>query len=215
MNDRKSGKDISAYYSDKLEQFRETDNATVLGHLAGGSGLAIDGAQTEAWKKQITLLKESLTDIDGSLFLEFDIPRLGSRIDGVVVSQSAIVPIEFKVGEKHHTRTDYNQAWDYALDLKNFHQASSDAPIFPVLCATDAIDSDSSWDAPHSDLVYPPIRANANTVGEAVRSALSLPAGRAIDADAWGRSPYRPSPTIVEAAKALYAPAFCGIDCAK
>ena len=177
----------------------------MLGHLAGGSGLAIDGSQTEAWKQQITLLKDSLTGIDGLLFLEFDIPRLGSRVDCVVVSQSAIVPIEFKMGEKRYTRPDYNQAWDYALDLKNFHQASSDAPIFPVLCATDAVESDLTWDAPHSDGVYPPIRANAKSVGEAVRSALKLSSGRVIDGDAWGRAPYRPSPTIVEAAKALYA----------
>ncbi|MCZ8010761.1 MAG: hypothetical protein O9319_06125 [Gemmatimonas sp.] len=114
----------SAFYAAPIQQFLAADNAAVLGHLAGGSGLAIDGAQTEAWKEQVRVLKQTLPGVDGSLFLEFDVPRLGSRIDGVVVANSAVVPIEFKVGEHRYTKSDYNQAWDYALDLKNFHEAS-------------------------------------------------------------------------------------------
>lgn len=195
----------SAFYAAPIATFLTADEPTVLGHLAGGSGLPIDGAQTEAWKEQIRVLKQSLAGIDGSLFLEFDVPRLGSRIDSVVVAKSAVVPIEFKVGEQSYTRADYNQAWDYALDLKNFHEASRDTPIFPVLCATSGTSPDSSWQPPHADGVYPPLNANARTVGEAVRSALDLAPTGALDADQWVRAPYRPSPTIVEAAKALYA----------
>jgi len=195
----------SAYYAAPIDGFLAEPETSVLGHLAGASGLSIDGTQTEAWKEQIRVLKQSLNGIDGSLFLEFDIPRLGSRIDGVVVTNSAVVPIEFKVGEHRYTRPDYNQAWDYALDLKNFHEASRDTPIFPVLCATNAPAPDSAWQAPHADGVYPPHKANAATVGEAIRSALLLAPHGTIDSNAWARSPYRPSPTIVEAAKALYS----------
>lgn len=195
----------SAYYSASIAGFLAEGEPTVLGHLAGASGLSIDGKQTEAWKEQIRVLKQSLNGVDGSLFLEFDVPRLGSRIDGVVVVQSAVVPIEFKVGEQRFSRPDYNQAWDYALDLKNFHEASRDTPIFPVLCATGATSPDAEWRAPHADGVYPPRKANAESVGDALRSAVQLAQGAAIDAAAWGRASYRPSPTIVEAAKALYA----------
>ena len=70
------------------------------------------------------------------LFLEFDVPRIGSRIDAVLISGPAIIPIEFKVGEGDVRRHDYNQAWDYALDLKNFHQGSHAAPIVPILVPT-------------------------------------------------------------------------------
>lgn len=196
---------VSAYYGATIGEFRASDDATVLGALAGGSGQSVDGTQLAAWKEQIRLLKQSLAGIDGSLFLEFDIPRLGSRIDGVVVSASAVVPIEFKVGESRHTQAHYNQAWDYALDLKNFHEASRFTPIFPVLCATQSENTDVEWAAPHADGVYPPIRTNARTVGEAVRSALSIAPLGNVDPDQWVRSSYRPSPTIVEAAKTLYA----------
>lgn len=182
--------DTAAFYSDTVHRFHQTDDATILGHLAGASSLSIDPLQTDAWRKQIRLLKDALSDVDGSLFLEFDIPRLGSRIDGVVVSPSAIVPIEFKVGEQSFNRADYNQAWDYALDLKNFHEASSSAPIFPVLCATEATAPDDVWESPHADGVYPPIRANAATVGEAVRSALVLARRGSIDAGE-GRTLYQ------------------------
>jgi len=195
----------SAFYAAPIAQFLAADEHTVLGHLAGGSGLAIDGAQTEAWKEQVRLLKQTLPGVDGSLFLEFDIPRLGSRIDGVVIANSAVVPIEFKVGEHRYAKTDYNQAWDYALDLKNFHEASQALPIFPVLCATNGATPDDGWQQPHADGVYPPIKSNSATVGEAVRSAIALAPTAPINAEAWGRAPYRPSPTIIEAAKALYA----------
>jgi hypothetical protein len=205
MTDDHRNADIPAFYSDRVERFRMTDEATILGSLAGASGQSIEGAQMEAWKQQIRLLKDALTGIEGTLFLEFDVPRLGSRIDGVVVAGSAIVPIEFKVGEHRYNRPDYNQAWDYALDLKNFHEASSSSPIFPVLCATNAPEADQQWAPPHTDRVYPPLRANALTVGEAVRSALQLSPVGELDADRWGRASYHPSPTIVEAAKALYA----------
>ena len=195
----------SAYYYDTIAAFRIADEATTLGSLAGASGLSLDGAQIEAWKAQISLLKHALADIDGSLFLEFDIPRLGSRIDGVVISKSAIVPIEFKVGERKYTRNDRDQVWDYALDLKNFHEASRTPKIFPVLCATDAPDLDDTWGAPHDDGVYPPIRCNGAAIREAVNAALALAPPGEVDAERWGRAPYRPSPTIIEAARALYA----------
>lgn len=196
---------VSAYYGASIASFRASDDTSVLGRLAGASGQSVEGSQIEAWKEQIRLLKDSLSGVDGSLYLEFDVPRLGSRIDGVVVAPSAVVPIEFKVGESRYTPAHYNQAWDYALDLKNFHEASRTTPIFPVLCATRADRSDDAWATPHADGVYPPIRANAATVAEAVRSALSLAPPGHLDADQWARSSYRPSPTIVEAAKALYA----------
>src|ERR1041385_6394637 len=113
----------SAYYYDTIDAFQRADPDALLGKLVAGSGHSVEASQLDAWQREISLLKRALQGIDGSVFLEFDIPRLGSRVDGVVVTPSAIIPIEFKIGETRYHREDYNQAWDYALDLKNFHEA--------------------------------------------------------------------------------------------
>lgn len=195
----------AAYYAASIEAFIAAHPDAILGQLTRASGRTVEGTQIDAWRQEIALLKEAVVGIEGSVYLEFDVPRLGSRIDGVVVTANAIVPIEFKVGERRHERAHVNQAWDYGLDLKNFHAGSVAAPIFPVLCATEAREGSVSWAAPHADGVYPPRACNAGTVRDAIRSALSLATPLSLDTAGWGRASYRPSPTIVEAARALYA----------
>src|ERR1019366_5295131 len=111
---------------------------SILGALTVRSGFAVDPPQRDAWLGEIAILKSALAGIDGTVFLEFDVPRIGSRIDAVLIAGPAVFVIEFKVGEREFNTHDYNQAWDYALDLKNFHLASHAAPIVPVLVATDA-----------------------------------------------------------------------------
>jgi len=107
------------------------------------------------------------------IHLEFDIPRLGRRVDAVLVTSTAVIPIEFKVGAKKFEQLDYEQAWDYGLDLKNFHAPSHAAAIFPILCATDAPKSDRRWKPPHADGVRPPFCCNAAGLGTAIALALS------------------------------------------
>ncbi len=111
--------------------------AEVLGRLAFANNRDLDAEQKRAWEDEIQILGTALAGLTGWLYLEFDVPRLGSRIDAVVISGPAIFPLEFKCGEREYRRADVEQAWDYALDLKNFHQASHHAPILPVLIATD------------------------------------------------------------------------------
>ena len=195
----------SAYYAAPVESFLADVPQNILGHLADASGFDIDLSQRGAWKTEIDLLKIALEGIPGTLFLEFDVPRLGSRIDAVLVSGPAIFPIEFKCGEVSFTTAAFNQAWDYGLDLKNFHAASHDAPIFPVLFATEARHSDARWAAPHPDGVRPPYRCGPDGFRAAIESALAQTSGPALDARSWGAAPYRPTPTIVEAARTLYA----------
>ena len=113
--------------------------------------------------------------------------------------------IEFKCGEKRFTTDAYNQAWDYGLDLKNFHQASHEAPIFPLLVATAATNGDDRWAPAHADGVRPPRRATPNGLRRVIDEALLSVTGPHLDGAAWGRAPYQPTPTIIEAARALYA----------
>jgi hypothetical protein len=114
------------------------------------------------------------------IHLEFDIPRLGRRVDAVLVTSTAVIPIEFKVGAKKFQQADYEQAWDYGLDLKNFHAPSHAAAIFPILCATDTPKSDRRWKPPHADVVRPPLRCNWQGLGTAIAMALDA-AGAAVE----------------------------------
>jgi hypothetical protein len=90
----------------------------------------------------------------------------------VLVTSSCVIPIEFKVGAKAFERPDYDQAWDYGLDLKNFHAPSHAAAIFPILCATEAPRGDARWKPPHPDSVRPPFRCSGAELGRAIRLAL-------------------------------------------
>ena len=140
-----------------------------------------------------------------SSFLEFVVPRIGSRLDVALISGPVIFAIEFKVGESAYRRADINQVWDYALDLKNFHKGSHEATIVPILVATEATWSDTALLVPHADGVYPPCRCNADGLAHLITEGLAHATGRPLDATAWDASPYQPTPTIIEAARSLYA----------
>jgi hypothetical protein len=143
--------------------------------------------------------------LDGTLFLEFNIPRMGKRIDAVVVSGAVVFVIEFKVGEKHFTRADLDQVWDYALDLKNFHEASHAVPILPILVATEAPAGDGRLPEPHEDQVYPPVQSNSQGLRGVIDLGLGENPGVPLDGVQWGAASYHPTPTIIEAAQSLYA----------
>ena len=194
----------AAWYAAPIDRFVLESVDSVLGALSGRSPFDVDVSQIEAWAAEIQLLRGALSAIDGWIYLEFDIPRLGSRIDAVVVTSNVVIPIEFKVGETEFRRADYEQAWDYALDLRNFHAGSESAELFPVLAATDASSGDLEWSAPHADGVRPPRRCSGAGLRDTIEQALAGAQGQAIDAEGWGRAPYHPTPTIIEAARALY-----------
>jgi len=195
----------SAYYSASTAEFRSTTASTVIGQLTQHSAFAVERSQVDAWMHEIVILKRVLEDIEGHLFLEFDVPRLGTRIDAVVLAGAALIPIEFKVGATEFLRADRDQAWDYALDLKNFHRGSHAALIFPILVATEAARSDAAWAPMHHDGVFPPRHVNSEGLSDAVHSARAGATGDELDGTRWGREPYQPTPTIVQAARALYA----------
>jgi hypothetical protein len=195
----------NAYYAASAGAFLNETTESILGSLTAQSSFAVDVAQRDAWIGGINALRMALVGIDGTLFLEFDVPRIGSRIDAVLISSSAVLVIEFKVGETRFKIADYNQAWDYALDLKNFHLASHGASIIPILVATEADDVEPRLlDAAH-DGVHPPMTTCSEHLGHALRLGLKAACGPVLDAIAWASAPYKPTPTIIEAAQALYA----------
>jgi hypothetical protein len=194
-----------AHYHGSIDDFIETHPNQILGCIVEAARGEFESAQTSSWEVQIEVLLRSLRGLRGHVYFEFGVPRVGRRIDVVVVSGAVVFPIEFKVGSKKYLRSDVNQIWDYALDLKNFHQASHTASIMPILVATDADSEDLTWDEPHADGVRPPLRTNSAGLDRAIRHGLSLGSGHTLDGVAWGVAPYQPTPTIIEAARALYA----------
>ena len=179
----------------------------ILGSLTAGSEFAVELPQRRAWLSEIELLRASLSGFAGRgwVFFEFVLPRLGRRVDVVVVIDHLVFVVEFKVGEREFTRVAIDQVWDYALDLKNFHQPSHGIFIVPVLIATEAAERATAYREPATDGVFAPIRATADRLQEVIAVHLASTSGTAIDGLRWERGRYSPTPTIVEAARALYA----------
>jgi hypothetical protein len=143
--------------------------------------------------------------LTGSVFLEFNIPRMGRRVDAVALVGRIVFVIEFKVGETEFERAAIDQVWDYALDLKNFHAASHSAALVPVLIATEAASSPPLVLHADADQVYRPLLAHSADLRKVIGLAVGNVTGEVVDPERWSHAPYHPTPTIVEAARALYA----------
>lgn len=195
------------YYSDDVSGFVAKDDAAILGELAAANEFALEPAQRDAWMSEILILRETLSGLNtsGRLYLEYSIPRLGKRVDAIVVMGPVLFVIEFKVGERGYPAHAIDQVWDYALDLMNFHETSHACVIAPILVATDArVRPPAALQSHHDDLVMPPIACNAGMLREVMQTVLSQSAGETIDPDLWQQGRYSPTPTIIEAAMALY-----------
>lgn len=180
------------------------DAQFVLGSLTQNSDSPIVPAQREAWLSQIEILRNQVRGLEGWIFFEFNIPRMGRRVDVILVTGPIVFALEFKVGEKSFERAAIDQVWDYTLDLKNFHEASHNVSIVPILIATEANSPTVTFTA-DADNVFRPVMTNAANLRKTIDLALKEARGSALDAQAWARASYRPTPTIVEAARALYA----------
>ena len=196
-----------AQYSDTIIDFLNRSHLTILGELTEGLQFSVEQSQNRAWREQIDIMKNTLRSYSGqgSIYFEYSIPRLGRRIDVVAVIDHVIFVIEFKVGAKTHDAHARDQVCDYALDLKNFHETSHTPVVAPVLVATNATNgvcviTQSGGD----DNLLMPICTNADGIGEVISQVLSFTEGAAIAPEQWERGRYRPTPTIIEAAVALY-----------
>jgi Uncharacterized conserved protein (DUF2075) len=208
---------VSAWASFTLGNATEIDVYAVIGKLTTAAAMAgFDSQwadQTIAWREQVQLIQQTAraltTRVPGSaawtVLLEYPIPRRGKRIDAVLLADHFVVVIEFKIGKSVFDRSDLWQTEDYVLDLRDFHEASRGVHIEGVLVATAAksLTSDSGIDA--ASRIY---KANSDSLAETLSSISAQRAGlsgQAIDAGVWASSGYRPTPTIVEAARQVFA----------
>jgi hypothetical protein len=196
-----------AYYTARVGDFHTQHDDTIIAALTNASSFAILPSQRDAWHGQIAAMRRALAgwDAAGLVAFEFAVPRMGKRIDVLVVARGVVFVLEFKVGDTAYTADALNQVWDYALDMKNFHSASHEATVVPILVATRAectavhavIESDH-------DGVVRPLRANSDSLPEVMRAVAAWCDSPTIDTNAWAQGRYKPTPTIIEAAMALY-----------
>jgi DUF2075 family protein len=193
-----------AYYASSIESFLSSSRDDVLGQMARHSSFDITQTQRDAWLAQIDVLQAALPGLQGRIYFEYSIPRMGRRIDAVLIVGPIIFVLEFKVGETTYPLHAIEQVWDYALDLKNFHEGSHAHYICPILIATEASASGLLLSTIRPDLVWQPISCNPELLRRRLDFVVNFSEGAKVDTDTWEASRYSPTPTIVEAAMALY-----------
>ena len=201
-------KNSRCLYESDFKTFLNRDKKSIFGELCDkyhGDALT---TTRESWLKEIEILQELLIswkESDGRIVFEYDIPRLGKRLDVVLLLKGVVFCLEFKVGESGILENDVDQVLDYALDLKNFHKLSQDKVIVPILVATNYKSYSSSIQpSVYDDRVVNPLMTGKDKLFLVISKVLRyFPNERPVDVN-WTISPYAPTPTIIEAARSLY-----------
>lgn len=198
------------YYSDTIASFIDRNVNEIIGKLTLASQHDINDETSQSWVEEIYTLKEILKPyrFRGSIYFEYNIPRMGRRADVIVVIDGIIFVLEYKTSEQKFTREARTQVWDYALDLKNFHEQSAERILIPILVAPKESNKNCSLELKYyEDNVYEPLQVNASKLRDAFATVLeSIPhdTQNLVTDDVWAKSGYEPTPTIIEAAIALY-----------
>ena len=193
------------FYQNNITGFLADSEDAILGTLARNNSFDLVDLQRNAWLYEITFLKNLLrNESSGHIIFEYSIPRLGKRIDAILLLHGIVFVLEFKVGAKEYLRQDLEQVWDYALDLKNFHEASRNLTIVPILVATDADSASVSKEvSQYDDQVFEPILSNAASLSLII-AQFEEEYSTTNDLSRWVFSRYMPTPTIIQAASSLY-----------
>ena len=195
-----------AYYSNSISDFLKSSSEAILGGIMIHDEFRATTEQKKAWAAEIEIMKDQLTILgkEGSIIFEYTVPRIGSRIDVTCLIDGIIFVLEFKVNETEYLTNDEEQAIDYALDLKYFHEESEHRYIAPILVATKAKPFGTTITI-FDDLILDILYANEQNIAEKMAAVLrTIQVKSELSANAWINSRYRPTPTIIEAAQALY-----------
>ncbi|MEC4003867.1 DUF2075 domain-containing protein [Flavobacterium sp. SUN052] len=194
-----------AFYSSSIDLFIQEGSNSIFGLISGNYDLnKLTIQQSNAWKKQIEILKITLLDFKGKIYFEFTIPRMGKRVDNILIIDNCIFVLEFKIGSDVFDNNAKEQAFNYGLDLNNFHEGSHNQNIIPILISSEATSVTNSF-SKDIDGLHNVICANSDNLKEIIKKILeNLKTQNKIDIDLWETSIYKPTPTIIEAATALY-----------
>ncbi|MFR3818735.1 MAG: DUF2075 domain-containing protein [Fusobacterium varium] len=193
-----------AYYSDTLTNFLKKSKLEIFGELCSNDQFSAEDLQKNTWKTEIDILKEQLiTFKDGHIILEYTIPRIGNRIDGIFIYKGIVFLLEFKVGSNTYSNHDTEQVIDYALDLNSFHKESHNKLLVPILICTEASNKDFSISL-MKDNILNPLYCNKNNIANCINNVIENFTQNEFSPYDWINSIYMPTPTIIEAAQVLY-----------
>ena len=194
-----------AYYSAPTEKFLKDDSDLILGELSRHHQFALEELQKNAWIVQIEILKKELKKIPNSqIAFEYAIPRMGKRVDVVILYKGKVFVLEFKVGAREYSNFAAEQALDYSIDLKNFHEQSHYLEIIPLVVATEALACELNIKQ-YPDGVFFPVKTNKSNIASIIEKiSIEYKCTKIVNPDTWFNSIYKPTPTIIEAAQALY-----------
>lgn len=195
-----------AYYYANCEDFLNATEAEIHDEIVQHSmQFDLTAQQNIAWNEEIRILKQVMRELgEGKIAFEYTIPRMGKRVDVVIIKKGQVFILEFKVFEDDYPKSAVDQAVDYAVDLHNFHEESHETDLFPVLVCTEAptVKNDINL----RNHIASPMRCNEhNLASEIKRISDAFDKSNEIDATTWINSAYKPTPTIIEAAQALYS----------
>lgn len=195
---------MRSFYNNDIGNFLNQSETEILGELAKNNEFDLNDLQRNTWLYEIALLKDVLQSYEGRISFEYTIPRIGKRIDNVVLTHNIVFLLEFKVGETAYNSQEIDQVLDYALDLKNFHKESHDKLIVPILICTNA-QAKTNTISVYEDKVVKPLLCNADNLQQVMNEIIANCEENDFDYEEWENSNYMPTPTIIEAAQALYA----------
>ena len=193
-----------SYYSKSLNQFLVDESGNILGELAKNHEFNLEEQQKNAWIRQIDILKEQLKELNsGHIIFEYSIPRMGRRVDVILIYSGIVFVLEFKVGDDKYPKYAIDQVLDYAIDLKNFQEGSHTIQLVPLLVVTKAPEKNNVYEK-YQDEIFQPLLCNANNINNVINHIALNYKAAAINPIEWENSLYKPTPTIIEAAQALY-----------
>lgn len=197
-------RNLRSYYSAPIKHFLSQSNDEILGVIYSNNISAETKIQqNNTWSQEISILKEQLYGIEeGRVIFEYTIPRMGKRIDVVLLHKNIVFLLEFKCGDSEYRTSTYDQLYDYALDLRNFQKQSHDKLLVTIMISTHA--RELPFLIRNRNRIIEPIYCNATNINKAIKDVVSEFKEPYFDYLEWENSEYLPTPTIIEAAQALY-----------
>ena len=192
------------YYSAPISEFLKQSSEEILGIICSNDSHSETRLQqTNTWESEIAILKQQLTGMtEGQIIFEYTVPRMGKRVDIIFLHANIVYILEFKCGDDEYKSSTYDQVYDYALDLRNFQKESHDKLLVPIMISTKAAEEEIK--ICENERIILPIKCNANNIRAAIEAVGKLYKEPQFNYIVWENSVYLPTPTIVEAAQALY-----------
>ena len=197
-------RNLRSYYSASIAEFLQQSSSEIIGIIHSNDISAETTIQqSNTWESEVQILKDQLRSFsDGRIIFEYTIPRMGKRVDAVVLYKNIVFLLEFKCGDTEYRQSTYDQVYDYALDLRNFQKESHNKLLVPIMVSTRAVAVTNV--IRERDRIIEPLRCNAGNIADVINMVVARYNEPAFDYVAWENSEYLPTPTIVEAAQALY-----------